>query len=72
MATYVSKRPYLYGTGRRKSSVARDHDKYALALLPTLGVDRARKPLTEAVKSLRHRLKEEAALLHTLGGAAKL
>ena len=25
MATYVSKRPYLYGTGRRKSSVARVH-----------------------------------------------
>ena len=23
MATYVSKRPYVYGTGRRKSSVAR-------------------------------------------------
>ena len=23
MATYVSKRPYMYGTGRRKSSVAR-------------------------------------------------
>ena len=25
MATYVSKRPYMYGTGRRKSSVARVH-----------------------------------------------
>ena len=25
MATYVSKRPYVYGTGRRKSSVARVH-----------------------------------------------
>ena len=25
MATYQSKRPYLYGTGRRKSSVARVH-----------------------------------------------
>ena len=25
MATYKSKRPYLYGTGRRKSSVARVH-----------------------------------------------
>ena len=25
MATYTSKRPYLYGTGRRKSSVARVH-----------------------------------------------
>ena len=25
MATYKSKRPYMYGTGRRKSSVARVH-----------------------------------------------
>ena len=25
MATYQSKRPYMYGTGRRKSSVARVH-----------------------------------------------
>ena len=25
MATYVSKRPYMYGTGRRTSSVARVH-----------------------------------------------
>ena len=25
MATYTSKKPYLYGTGRRKSSVARVH-----------------------------------------------
>jgi small subunit ribosomal protein S9 len=25
MATYKSKRPYTYGTGRRKSSVARVH-----------------------------------------------
>ena len=25
MATYVSSRPYMYGTGRRKSSVARVH-----------------------------------------------
>jgi small subunit ribosomal protein S9 len=25
MATYISKRPYVYGTGRRKSSVARVH-----------------------------------------------
>ena len=25
MATYQSKRPYAYGTGRRKSSVARVH-----------------------------------------------
>ena len=25
MATYKSKKPYLYGTGRRKSSVARVH-----------------------------------------------
>ena len=25
MATYQSKRPYVYGTGRRKSSVARVH-----------------------------------------------
>ena len=25
MATYISKRPYMYGTGRRKSSVARVH-----------------------------------------------
>ena len=25
MATYMSKRPYMYGTGRRKSSVARVH-----------------------------------------------
>ena len=25
MATYMSKRPYVYGTGRRKSSVARVH-----------------------------------------------
>ena len=25
MATYKTKRPYLYGTGRRKSSVARVH-----------------------------------------------
>ncbi|MCQ2406473.1 MAG: 30S ribosomal protein S9 [Oscillospiraceae bacterium] len=25
MATYVSKKPYMYGTGRRKSSVARVH-----------------------------------------------
>ena len=25
MATYQSKKPYMYGTGRRKSSVARVH-----------------------------------------------
>ena len=25
MATYKCKKPYMYGTGRRKSSVARDH-----------------------------------------------
>ena len=25
MATYTSKKPYVYGTGRRKSSVARVH-----------------------------------------------
>ncbi|MBR4551565.1 MAG: 30S ribosomal protein S9, partial [Oscillospiraceae bacterium] len=25
MATYKTKRPYMYGTGRRKSSVARVH-----------------------------------------------
>ena len=25
MATYTSKKPYMYGTGRRKSSVARVH-----------------------------------------------